>query len=129
MTYDKSAKTLCPGEVISQHEILLRSVPGCIQAKKRQAFYCHWYQVMSSNATATQAVPHHRNGTAVPIAAKQPPAEQGLPQSTSDSANLDTSLALQTSRRTTPAEDLEHFPDQVSRNLVNEPPGDGSQNQ
>ncbi|MEC8453498.1 MAG: DUF349 domain-containing protein [Pseudomonadota bacterium] len=66
-------------------------------------------------------------GPAVPIAAKQPPSEQGLPQSTSDSANLDTPLALQTSRRTTPAEDLERFPDQVSRNLVNESPGDGSQ--
>mgnify|MGYP004220433303 CR=1 FL=1 len=27
-------KPLCPREVISQHEILLKSVPGCIQAKK-----------------------------------------------------------------------------------------------
>ena len=55
----------------------------------------------------------HRNGTSS-FAAKQPPAEQ-VPQSTR-SANL--ILPALTSRRTTPRP--ERFPDQVSRNLVNE---------
>ena len=66
-------------------------------------------------------------GPSVPITAKQPPSEKGLPQSPRDSANPDTPPALQTPRRTTPAEDLERVLDRVSENLVTESPNDDSQ--
>ena len=80
----------------------------------------------SGNSDSSSS-PLTETGPAVLITAKQPPSEQGLPQSPSDSANPDAPLTLQTPRRTTPAEDLERVPDQVSEDLVNESPGDDSQ--